>query len=361
VRAKRSDGQPKQVDFDVTAQALAKAVYEGDVVNFRMLFSPFSPAREDSPERFDTPKYAYLLPDGEMVEQRQYQQCLFAVNDIETKAHTRKELEANRPAQLPSDLILLLADNAVRRGKYTSAAEAYEMLRIRARMQQEFFAQADAALDANEMPKAVRGYLIATGLAFDYAAFPEPLPAVPNFQTRALMLHAEYPDVPEKCVAMRESESLMQTALAYLLLDAAAAARLEDKPLETRLAFLVELVKRRDPQWAKFVERYRLACATWQEFSDQLERAKTESTLVEDIENLLAEDAYRIPAQLLGRAIESGEWWQYLKEMAYEHPPSVLFVARQVVGQEEILAPRYRPDSPIGKALGLLPDSPEGA
>src|SRR5690606_12280615 len=125
------------------------------------------------------------------------------VRDDETWRHVQTELEANRPAQLPSDLLLMLADNAVRQGKYTSAAQAYELLRIRSRMQDEFYAAADRALDENDVARAVRGYRAATGLAYDYAAFPEPLPEVPDYQTRALLLHGEYPTRPDDCVALK--------------------------------------------------------------------------------------------------------------------------------------------------------------
>lgn len=356
MRSKRRNNEVKEVDPEVTANAFAKAVYEGDIVNFRLLFGPFSPARAESTERFDTAKYAYLLPDDEMAQQPRFLKCLDAVERPETMAHIEKELEANRPAQLPSDLILMLADNAVWFGKYTLAAQAYELLRVRTRMQDEFFKQADAALDEHDVPKAVRGYLIATGLAYDYAAFPEPLPVVPGFQTRALLLHGEYPDTPEKCVGMKDADTLMQTALGYLLLDPQAAARLEKRPFSLGLAFLVELVHQRDPRWNEFAVRYREASSAMDEYTARLEQAKDEPALLEDLESELGKEAQCVQAQLLGRTVQKGEWWQYLKDMAYEHPPSALFVARQALGEHEFLVPRCKPGSPIARELGLLTD-----
>ena len=48
------------------------------------------------------------------------------------------------------------------------------------------------------------------------------------------------------------------------------------------------------------------------------------------------------------------EWWQYLKDMAYAHPASALFVARQAVSHDtEIIMPRYRADSQLARRLGL--------
>ena len=64
-------------------------------------------------------------------------------------------------------------------------------------------------------------------------------------------------------------------------------------------------------------------------------------------------DAARIPALLLGYGLEDGEWWQYLKELVHKHPAAALVVARQALGDFEILVPRYAADSPVAQALGL--------
>ncbi|HPO16114.1 MAG TPA: hypothetical protein PLI09_21945, partial [Candidatus Hydrogenedentes bacterium] len=263
---------------------LANVVAEGDVVNFRFLFFPYSPIRDDSTENIDSPKYAYLFPED--VDTPRFREALGLVKNVEIRSHVKAQLQKKGPAQLPSELLLALADNAVRLGKYTSAAQAYELLRIRRRMQDEFFAQADTALDDNNIPLAVQGYLIATGLTYDYAAFPEPLPAVPNYQVRALMLHAEYPRRPEDCVALQPPEVHTQLALSYLLLDAEAAARLETRPMEQKLTFLERLVYQRDPEWKTFVERYKAACALVEQFARKIER---EANRAEGVSNLVSE------------------------------------------------------------------------
>ncbi len=351
--AKRREAGPKVVDPDQVAKALAKAVFTGNVVDFRFLFVPFSPAREDSTERFDTIKYSYLLPDGEMERDPEFQEILGRVRDDETWRHVQTELEANRPAQLPSDLLLMLADNAVRQGKYTSAAQAYELLRIRSRMQDEFYAAADRALDENDVARAVRGYRAATGLAYDYAAFPEPLPEVPDYQTRALLLHGEYPTRPDDCVALKPLEEFLRTALAYLLLSPEAAARFEAKPVETRVAVLLELVRQQDPTWDEFARRYREARKEARPIIDRfmqgLPEASTSDLALEGKED----DPRRAAATLLGREIPEGEWWQYLKELAYEHPAAALFVCRRLQGDVEVLIPVCSTDSPVTRGLGL--------
>jgi len=352
----RANNKPaeKIVNPDLTARALAKSVADGDIVNLRLLFMPFSPARADSSEAFDDSKYGYLLPAaGE--SSPAFDQALKAVRQDKTWAHVQRELAAMRPAQFPAELVLLLGDNAVRTGKWTSAAQAYELLRIRRRMQDEFFAQGLAAIGEGNVPRAVLAFRTGVGLGFDYAAFPEPLPVVPQFQTRALMLHGTYPQRPEDCVALLEADLHVQVALDYLLYDNAATVHLRDLTPPTRLEFLCELVRQSDSGWPAFAANYAEACRRTLALGSRMQQigAHHAATLAEEIEEQQVADPWQITRALLGRSIEGGEWWQYLKELAYEHPAATLFISRQIVGEQEILMPRLRGGSPVAAALGL--------
>ena len=121
-----------------------------------------------------------------------------------------------------------------------------------------------------------------------------------------------------------------------------------------RLAFLVEWIRNRDPQWNEFVERLHQAGGLVQEFAARFQEQQTKTTdLAQEILQQMGRNPHEISAALLGRVIAPGEWWQYLKELAGEHPAAALFVARQVVGNQEILMPRYAMDSPLAKALGM--------
>jgi hypothetical protein len=352
----------KPVDEDLVKDALAKAVATGDIVDFRLLFAPFSPARKTSVEVLESEKYAYLRPDASLKETPEFNEALLLVRDVLTWAHIQQELDAKRPSQLPSVLLLPLGDNAVRVGKYTSASQAYELLRVRRRMQGLFLAEAGKALDAGDVDRAVNGYIIGAGLAYDYAAFPEPLPLVPNHQTEALKLHGAYPRRPEDCVAFAPTKDHAATALEFLLGDSEAAEQLAAKPLDTQVAFLTELVRRMDLDWESFAGRYGEAVAQTREYNERLEKlsanpGQSPNTLEAEIEEQLTGDLKELSALLLGRTIPDGEWWQYLKELAFEHPAAVLFVSRQLIGDKEIIMPRYRPDSPLPKALGLVTES----
>lgn len=356
--ARNKKAVPTPVNADLLRQALAKSVATGDIVCLRFLFSPFSPGRPDTTERFEDTRYAYLLPHEEDTDKQELAKAEKLLQDPALWKHIEGELEARRPPQLPSALLLPLADNAVRLEKYSSAAQAYEQLRIRRRMQQEYFDAGNAALDTDDVPRAVRAYIIATGLNYDYSAVPEPLPSTPNFQTTALMLHGEYPTDPRMSLALQEPDILVNVGLGYLLRDEAVAAQLQNRPLTVRQAFLSEFVRATDPNWDQFVERYTQACSVARAFGDRLRRSYDHpgaglDSLADQIEAQLGDDPRQIPALLLGYEIENGEWWQYLKELAYRHPAAALFVARQIVGEHEILVPRFRADSPVGASLGI--------
>jgi hypothetical protein len=151
---------------------------------------------------------------------------------------------------------------------------------------------------------------------------------------------------------MADTGPLLQAAFEYLLAPDTAGA-LSERSESVRLEFLAELVRRQDAQWAGFLGRYEEAATLAAQFGDRLRASAGSLSLAEEIQRELGEDPRRIPATLLGHSIEGGEWWQYLKELAYEHPAAALFVARQAVGDFEIIVPRRRPDSPVARALGI--------
>ena len=343
-----------RADPEITAQALAKAVAEGDIVNFRMVFAPFSPARDNTSEDFASPKYRNLLADDETTATAEFSAALEIIRNTSIWDHIQGELQASRPPCLPSAPLLLLADNAIRLGKYTAAAQAYEVMRIRERMQTEFADEADRLLEAGEIGRAVKGYHIAAGLNYDYAGFPDPVPSGTDFQTRALMLHGEYPRRPEDCVAALPPERFLETAFTYLLNDLSLAKRLQSQPLERQFAFLNALIRRRDPDWDGFAARFKEACSLLEPFADALiTDADGRPSLQNELDTEQAGDPWVLPAALLGRELEDAQWWQYLKELAVKHPAAPLFIARQLMGEIEVLVPRLPAESPIPPVLGL--------
>ncbi len=350
---------PVPVSQDTVDACIAWAVSRGDMVNFRFCFISYSPLRSDSTEDVSTPKYSYLRPADE--NDPHYREALELVQRPEIRDHVSAQLSKKGQAQLPWELVLKLADNAVRLNKMTTAAQAYELLRIRRRMMELFYVEGDRALDDNRIDDAVRAYAKATALGYDYAAFPEPLPAVPNYQTRALMMHAIYPQKPEDCIALQPPDTHLRAALGYLLSDE-AAARLDSRPAPTRVAFLETLVRTLDPEWDAFAKRYHEACDMILKYGDKNKNPEQDAddgaSLAEEIEKAQKErDWNAIPATLLGRPIDSGAWWQYLKELAYQHPAAPLFISRQIVSRDvEILMPRYVKNSEIVQRLGLAID-----
>lgn len=345
------------VSQEMVDRCIAKTVFEGDIVNFRFLFFAYSPLREESTEDIDNVKYAYLVPqDDEGDEGGRYQEALRLASEPAIREHIKEQLSSEGPAQLPWELICLLADNAVRLGKYSAAGQAYELLRIRRSMQEEFFRQGDEALDKDEVARGVLAYRIGVGLAYDYAAFPEPLPSVANHQTEALLLHAVYPTDPADALALQPTEKHVDLALEYLL-DREAAGRLSSRPLEERLAFLDVLIRAMDSQWDDFTGRYHEAITLTDAVRGALERANDPAGkgLEEELKGEVDEEEFwKIPECMLGRAIGAAEWWQYVKELAYEHPAAILFIKRQVVSEGlEIVIPILPASSPLAQRLGL--------
>lgn len=358
--AKKKEATKIPASTEMINKCLAKAVADGDIVNLRFLFISYSPLRDASTEDITADKYAYLVPES--TEGERFRDAMREVQNPLVQAQVKKELEKKGPPQLPSSLVLMLADNAVRLGKYKAAAQAYELLRIRARMQEAYLDEADEALNTGDITTAVRGYRIAVGLDYDYAAFPEPMPTSPNYQSRAQLLHADYPRRPEDAVALQQPDIHVNIALSYLLLNPQIAARLEERPLPLRLDFLAELVRQLDPNWDAFTVRYGEACKLVASIGSRLEREANQVeqvALADEIKALQAEDdPADIPKLLLGRSIPDGEWWQYIKELAYEHPAAALFVVRQFVTKDlEIVMPRYVKGSPLIAALGLGQES----
>lgn len=354
----------KRVDPSMLRSAFAAAVAAGDMVNFRFLFGSFSPGRPDSSERFEDARYACLQPAPELQRDPSFALAAGLLDSQPVRDHMARELAAKRPAQLPWELVLMLADNAVRLGKYTSAAQAYETLRIRRRMQELFYGEGKSGLAARNLEIAVRGFRIAAALDYDYAAFPEPLPKVPDYQKRALIVHGRYPAKPEDLLPLMPESDHVNALIGFLLNDSVAAAWLSEMALELRISFAAELVRQIDPQWDSFVERYGQACTLTRTIGEALlqrdRKARGGGLEVEIAEQQIGSPS-EVMARMLGTEIEGGDWWEYLKEIAYRHPAGIFFMTRQLVGDREVLLPRYRANSLLGAALGVVPGAPVNA
>ena len=253
-----------------------------------------------------------------------------------------------------------LADNAVLLGKYTAASQAYELLRIRRRMQEMLLDKADNLLRENKIEAGVQGYVFANGLDYDYAAFPEPLPAVPNFQERALRLHGVYQHGSKNLLALQEDGVILTAALNYLLANPELSQRVNDLPDENKMKFVVLLVRYMDETWDVFAERYRQAAQIVAHHKALIDKINTYSPEALDLlfEQLLDSEQMaelkEVPSILLGNAEVDGEWWQCIKTLSYHHPAAALFVSRQrLSSKEEVIIPTYNPGSVLARKLNL--------
>ena len=344
---------------DLLEEALAHAIAEGDIVNFRLIFMPSSPFRPDSPEDASTAKYDYLF--SESPEAQQYREALALVRESTMAAYVREELDRKGPPRLPWQLVLALGDNATRLGKYTAASQAYELLRIRRRMQDLTLEEADAALAGGNIRRAVQGYRIALGLQYDYSAFPEPLPAVPDYQERAPALHMVYPASPEQTLALQGDEKLCRVGLGYLMPFNEFTSRFQQIPEDKLIDFTAGVIRTFDQTWEKFVTAFREALQRANACEAIFAKLNTYSAealevLSEDIVDAQhREDLRHISTALVEGSDLQWEWWQYVKTLAYHHPGAALFVTRQrISAKEEILIPKCGENSRLAHALGLI-------
>ena len=88
--ARKSDLAPTPVDPELLRKALAKSVATGDIVCLRFLFSPFSPGRPDTTERFEDPKYAYLQPNDEDTDSAALTDALGLLKDLFRSRATKR-------------------------------------------------------------------------------------------------------------------------------------------------------------------------------------------------------------------------------------------------------------------------------
>lgn len=346
-------------DYDALLdESLAWAVAAGDIVNFRLLFLPASPFREESPEDASSPKYDYLFTDTE--KSPEYREALALVHTPEIRAYVREQLQRKGPPRLPWRLVMALGDNALRLGKYTAAAQAYELLRIRRRIQELALDKADERLKQGDLDAAVRGYSIALGLQYDYGAFPEPLPAVPDYHERAPAMHATYPVTLEQAPAWQEDSALCKAAVHYLLPYTEFSGHFETVEPDTLRAFTAALIRSLDQDWEAFAAAFRAAmkyAAAHEELFNKLNSYSADALDIlseELVAPALLEELRQIPALLAGAPGKNHEWWHYIKVMAYQHPGAALFVSRQrLSAKEEIIIPRVRKDSLLVRELGL--------
>lgn len=347
----------KVIDDSLLDRCLAAAIATGDIVNLRFLFMPASPFRVDSSEDISQSKYAYLLPEE---ENKEMEEALQLVQQPEISRQVRAQLEKKGPPQLPWQLLQSLADQALRCGKYTAASQAYELLRTRRRMQEIFLDQADAALDRGAFYEAAQGYTLASGLQYDYAAFPEALPAVLNYQEKALSFHGSYPLTTED-EATTDDKVLCRSSLQFLMQGAEFLQRLDVREEKELVQFTAEVIRCLDPEWDSFVSAFHESLALVEKYEPLFKHINsyTQEALEVLLEEIFTdeekEELRRIAPLFAPGAPEGEEWWLTMRTLAYHHPGAVLFVRRQrLSATEEILIPECSRDSELARLLGLV-------
>ncbi|MBI4830708.1 MAG: hypothetical protein HY801_03970 [Candidatus Lindowbacteria bacterium] len=164
-------------------------------------------------------------------------------------------------------------------------------------------------------------------------------PIGPHYQYLGPELHSRCPIEPKQCVTELQIETLVDEGIRFLLgHDTLAQRHLAQADAGQRRHMLGALAAYRDTDLSEAVKNLRASVAA-----------------LLRIENGKPDDYSAIGSVLLGRTTSSGQYWQYLKELCFEHPIASLCVCLRPIRNSIALVPAIRDDKPLIDLL-LPPD-----
>jgi hypothetical protein len=292
---------------DLKTQVMANAVATGNMFAFHDLFAKI---REFAGDGAVTPalldKIAYLLPTEETTGSAEYDAA--------------KELVARHDGGGESVHAAVLEETARRAvllKKFAYAEDAYRLLGIKKEIV-ALYAQAGEHFLHEGKPKHA-------AMAF-YVAAELDRPAGPHFHYLGPQLHENCMHEPEKCVTTYSEEELIDIGIRFLISNESLAERLlaAAEP-EARREILAVLAFARDMDFDELVKNLREAVE-----------------VVSGIDDGRPDDYSPVGVTLLGRTCGADQWWQYLREFAFEHPFGALCVCVRFVRQTPVLVPIIR-------------------
>jgi hypothetical protein len=297
----------------------AVAVATGNTFAFHELYSrlrEFSVGDNDAnvpPQLLDA--LAYLMPGEEEAASDRFRAATELVESC------RWEGDA-----VPATILEETAKEAIACGKFAYAEDAYRLLGIKKEMV-ALYAQTAEQFLRNGKPKHAAISLFVAASIDD--------PIGPHYQYLGPELHAECRTRPQQCVTALSADPLLDAAIRFLLPHEQFVDRIESliKP-EHKKQIVGALAASRDLDLPGLVSNLRAAVA-------ELSR----------VENGTPDDYGSIMPALLGRAIESGEAWQYLKDFCFEHPLGALCVCIKIVRYTPVLVPVIRDGASIVELL----------
>ena len=309
---------PKQTSditiADLKKSVIANAVATGNSFALRDLFSRLGETPDVSDDSAPPPELlvhlGYLLADEEAAESPEMKAAVELVE--------RYEFDDAIPAAILEET----AKRAVSLGKFAFAEDAYKLLGIKKEMVALYAQAGEQFLRGGEAKRGAMSFFVAASID---------QPIGPHFQRIGPRLHAKCLERPDKCVTSLPIEKLIEKGIHVLLANESLSERLiaSAQPEHSQL-ILATLAACRDMDLSALAANLRAAASE-----------------LSNIENGEPDDYAPLGPTLLGRETGSGEAWQYLRELCFEHPIAALCVCLKMVKYTPAIVPIIRDGKPL--------------
>jgi hypothetical protein len=304
---------------ELKRQIIANAIATGNTFAFRDLFSRLAEMPDLTGDSAMPPELLhhlrYLLPADESPERPELKDAREFIREYEFDDNT-----------IPAAVLEETAKRAVKLGKFAFAEDAYKLLGIKKEI---------VALYAQTGEQFLRDGKATRGAMSFFAAASIDQPVVPHFQRIGPQLHAKCLGEPDKCVTTLTVEEIIDKGLDMLLANEPLSEKLlaSARPDDKR-EILAALSVCRDMDLLGLVKNLQAAASE-----------------LSGVDNGQPDDYTALGPMLLGRETGSGEAWQYLRELCFEHPIGSLCVCIQMVKDTPVLVPVIRDGKPLIELL----------
>ncbi|GAB4334781.1 MAG: hypothetical protein Kow0099_07020 [Candidatus Abyssubacteria bacterium] len=293
----------------------ANAIATGNTFAFHDVFAKakeFSEGTDSSPvTQTLLSRLQYLLPDRDAMDSPGFRTAMELV-----ERHGLSE------DVVPAALLEETAKEAISRGKFAYAEDAYKLLGVKKEMVALYAQTGEQFLRENKPVHAAMSFFVAASID---------QPIGPHYQYLGTELHALCRLEPQKCITNLPVDALVDAGIEYLLGNEPLADRLTGAAQpDQKKHILGALAVLRDTDLKKLVENLRAAAAE-----------------ISKIQNGKPDDYSPIAPILLGRPTGSQDAWQYMKELCFEHPVAALCVCVRSVRDTLVLVPALRAGTPL--------------
>lgn len=302
---------------------IAHALLTGNTFAFHGLFAglkEFAKGGDDSEVNPALMNHVgHFLPTRDTADSEDFQAALRIVEKHDLKGDV-----------VSADLLEETARQAVAQEKFAYAEDAYRLLGIKKEMVALYAQRGEQFLREAKPTQAALSFLVS-------ASIDKPLG--PNFQTLGPQLHARCLQQPKACVTGLPADDLVDRAIHFLLAHETLSERLVTAtPADQKRSVVGALAKYRDENIRDLVANLRAAAEAFSA-----------------IHNGKPDEYLALGPLILGHPTTTGQSWQYLRELSYQHPIGALCVCLRPIREKTILIPIVREGNSLVEFL--LPPS----